>query len=141
MLVAISADRVAREWCEVSFTMFYLVSVGVHRNGSRSHAFRYKAFLSELPADEASPEWCLRPQEIPREVRARNGFTCSRSYIQTRLDMPARKRSTTWWHEASGQRSIFARESTAECFRPCPRLHATTRPRCCCCCCCCCGRC
>ena len=30
--------------------------------------FRYKPFLAELPADEGSPEWCLRPQAIPREV-------------------------------------------------------------------------
>lgn len=31
--------------------------------------FRYKPFLAELPADEASPQWCLRPKAIPREVR------------------------------------------------------------------------
>lgn len=29
---------------------------------------RFKPFLPELPADEASPEWCLRPREIHREV-------------------------------------------------------------------------
>lgn len=30
---------------------------------------RFKAFLSEISVDEASPEWGLRPQEIFREVR------------------------------------------------------------------------
>lgn len=30
---------------------------------------RFKAFLPELPMDEASLEWCLRPQNVDREVR------------------------------------------------------------------------
>eukprot|EP00903_Cladosiphon_okamuranus_P011978 g11249.t1 len=35
---------------------------------------RYKPFLAELSADEASPEWCLRPQAIPWEVPATKGL-------------------------------------------------------------------
>ncbi|CAM9316812.1 unnamed protein product [Laminaria digitata] len=46
---------------------------------------RFKPFLRELPMDEASPEWRLRPQNIPREVTVTKGLLLGYSPGSTTL--------------------------------------------------------
>lgn len=49
----------------------------------------------EILADEASPEWCLRPQEIPREVRMHQWqLSCN-----SRERSPKGRRPRKWWME------------------------------------------
>ncbi|CAM9441986.1 unnamed protein product, partial [Ectocarpus sp. 8 AP-2014] len=67
---------------------------------------RYKGFLPELPIDEASPEWCLRPQEIPREVPVTKGLLLGYSPGTTTLrayaDAP---RLSSFWKPKRERRS------------------------------------
>ncbi|CAM9375864.1 unnamed protein product [Ectocarpus sp. 12 AP-2014] len=67
---------------------------------------RYKGFLPELRIDEASPEWCLRPQEIPLEVPVTKGLLLGYSPGTTTLrayaDAP---RLSSFWKPKRERRS------------------------------------
>ncbi|CAN0008939.1 unnamed protein product [Ectocarpus sp. 6 AP-2014] len=67
---------------------------------------RYKGFLPELPIDEASPEWCLRPQEIPREVPVTKGLLLGYSPGTTTLRAYANApRLSSFWKPKRERRS------------------------------------